>query len=114
MDAMTWLRDQPASWHVLADPGHGWKYGVSVRVGALKDVLLETGKDSAMSMYERAMALRVVERTAALSRFDDFTLGDVRALDVRYDLDVFVDRSDRHFDLPILYRGRDFVVYDLR
>jgi hypothetical protein len=34
MDAMNWLRAQPLSWHVLADPQHGWKYGVSVRVGA--------------------------------------------------------------------------------
>ena len=113
-DAMAWLRTQPGSWHVLADPGHGWKYGVSVRVAAAKDVLLESGKDSAMSMYDRTMALRVVERTAALARFDDFTVSDVRALDVRYDLDVFVDRSDRQFDLPVLFRGRDFVVYDLR
>jgi hypothetical protein len=113
-ETMAWLRDQPASWHVLADPGHGWKYGVSVRVAATKDVLLESGKDSAMSMYDRASALRVVERSAALVAFDDLTPERVHALDVRYDLDVFVGRADRRFDLPVLYQNRDFVVYDLR
>ena len=113
-ETMAWLRDQPASWHVLADPAHGWKYGVSVRVAAAKDVLLESGKDSAMSMYDRASALRVVERSAALVGFDDLTSERLRALDVRYDLDVFVGRADRPFDLPVLYRNSDFVVYDLR
>ena len=29
-------------------------------------------------------------------------------------LRLFVDRADRRFDLPVLYRNSDFVVYDLR
>ena len=33
--------------HVLADPGHAWKYGTSVRVSAERDVWLEDVKDSA-------------------------------------------------------------------
>ena len=32
-DAMRWLTRQPVGAHVLADPGHSWKYGTSVRVG---------------------------------------------------------------------------------
>src|SRR6185436_2814325 len=29
-DAMRWIRAQPIDVHVLADPGHVWKYGTSV------------------------------------------------------------------------------------
>jgi hypothetical protein len=113
MDALNWLRSQPANWHVLADPQHGWKYGVSVRVGAERDVLLEGGKDSALAIYDRDIAHRVAERSRALEQFDTFTTSDVRALARRYRLDVFVDRSIRTFEFPVLYRNAEFVVYDL-
>ena len=53
---MNWLRAQPVNWHVLADPGHAWKYGSSVRVAARRDTLLESGKDSSMAMYDRDLA----------------------------------------------------------
>ena len=113
--AMRWLRQQSPSWHVLADPGHAWKYGSSVRVAALRDTPLELGKDPAMAMYDAALAGRVAERTAALAGFDDWTTADdVRAVATRYDLDVFVDHTDRRFDLPTLFRNGRFVVYDLR
>src|SRR6185503_1394268 len=46
-DAMRWLSRQPVHTHVLADPGHSWKYGTSVRVSATRDVFLEDVKDSA-------------------------------------------------------------------
>jgi hypothetical protein len=42
------------------------------------------------------------------------TLDDVRQLDHALALDVMVDRADRQFDLPVLYRNPSFVVYDLR
>lgn len=113
--AMRWLRQQPTSWHVLADPAHAWKYGTSVRVAARRDTPLELGKDPAMAMYDRALAARVAERTEALAGFDDWTTEvEVRSVATRYDLDVFVDRTDRHFDLPALFRNDRFVVYDLR
>ena len=113
--AMRWLRQQSPSWHVLADPGHAWKYGSSVRVAALRDTPLELGKDPAMAMYDAALAGRVAERTAALAGFDDWTTADdVRAVATRYDLDVFIDHTDRRFDLPTLFRTGRFVVYDLR
>jgi len=114
VDVMTWLSTQPTSWHVLADPAHGWKYGSSVRVAALRDTLLESGKDSAMAMYDRGVAERVAERTRALAAFDDMSLADLRRLDAEYDLDVFVDRTDRTWELPVLYKNDRFAVYDLR
>jgi hypothetical protein len=113
-DTMAWLRTQPAAWHVLADPGHAWKFGASVRAAALRDVLLESGKDPAMAMYDRPLAVRVADRSAALGSFEALTLDRLRALDTTYDLDVFIDETWRRFDLPELYRNRDFVAYDLR
>jgi hypothetical protein len=112
---MRWLQTQPASWHVLADPGHAYRYGSSVRVAALRDTPLELGKDPAMAMYDQALARRVAERTAAFAGFDDWQSDeDVRAAASRFELDVFVDRADRTFGFPVLYRNPTFVVYDLR
>lgn len=113
-DAMMWLRRQPPSLHVLADPGHAWKYGTSVRPTALKDTLLESGKDTALAMYDRNVALRVAERTEALARFDTFTVADLRALRDRYGVDVLVAENTRAFEMPVLYRNRRFAIYDLR
>jgi hypothetical protein len=114
VEAMRWLERQPATWHVLADPGHGWRYGVSVRLAALHDVLLETGKDTALGIYDRDIAMRIAERIDALHNFERLTTGDVRALAARYALDVVVVEATRSFDLPVLYRNEQFVVYDLR
>jgi hypothetical protein len=113
-DAMAWLSRQPASWHVLADPGHAWKYGSSVRVAALRDTVLEAGKDSAMAMYDRDVALRVTERTRALAGFEDLSIEQLRTLDARYDVDVLVEPADRPLALPVLYRNAGFAIYDLR
>jgi hypothetical protein len=113
-DAMSWLRRRPETWHVLADPQHAVLYGSSVRVAALRDTLLEVGKDPALAIYDREAARRVLERSQVLAGFDRFTTADVRTLAVRYHLDVFVARADRLFDLPILYRNDGFIAYDLR
>ena len=113
-DAMTWLATQPSDWHVLADPGHAWKYGESVRLAAGKDTVLEMGKDTALAMYDRSVAMRVAERAAALGSFPEMTSDDVRRLDARYELDVLVAEAGRSFDFPILYRNARFTLYDLR
>jgi len=113
-DVMRWVGGQPAKWHVLADPQHVARFGSSVRVAALRDTLLEVGKDPAMAIYDREAARRVSERAHALADFDRFTTADVRSLAARYNLDVFVDRADRQFDFPILYRNDGFIAYDLR
>ena len=69
-----------ADTHVLADPGHGWKYGTSVRVSAERDVLLEEVKDSALAIYSRDVAARVVERTQAIGDFASLTADRAREL----------------------------------
>ena len=111
-DVMTWLRAQPLSWHVLADPGHASKFGTSVRVAALRDTLFEGGKDPAMALYDRNAAMRVAERALALA--DPLTTDRVRALDDRFGLDVFIADAAEPIDRPVLYRNGRFVAYDLR
>src|SRR5690606_27967909 len=114
MDVMSWLKQQPVEWHVLADPEHSWRYGPSVRIAAHRDTLLDASKDPAIAIYDRPTALRVRERREALAGFDALTTAAARRLAAEYDLDVFVDHRSRSFDLPVLYENDEFVVYDLR
>jgi hypothetical protein len=109
---MSWLRTQPSSWHVLADPGQAWRYGSTVRVAAWRDTLLDLGKDPAIALYSRDVAMRVAERQAALA--GDLTPDRVSALDARYGLDVLVTEITMRMDRPVLYQNATFVVYDLR
>jgi hypothetical protein len=111
-DAMAWLARQPPSVHVLADPGHAWKYGTSVRVAAARDVLLEEVKDSAVAIYSRDVAVRVVERIAAIGDFAELTPHGARELADKYDLDYLV--VDREMRLPLSYRNERFWIYSLR
>lgn len=114
MDAMRWLRTQPADWHVLADPDHAWKYGISVRVGADRDTLLESVKDSAVGIYDRAVAMRVADRTALTTDYDQLSTARVRMLDDTYDLDAVIVTADHVLDLPLLYSNAAFSIYDVR
>lgn len=114
VEAMLWLRRQPASWLVLADPDHGWKYGVSVRVAAERDTVLESGKDSALAIYDRAVAMRVADRTAALAGFDRLSTEQARELAARYHADVLVASVNDALALPVLYRNGEFTIYDVR
>jgi hypothetical protein len=106
-----WLRRTPVQSHVLADPGHAWRYGSSLRVSAHRDVFLEDVKDGSIAMYTRAIAMRVAERRAALGDSAALTEAAVRRLATRYDLDYFV--SEREFALPEVYRNARFRVYRL-
>jgi hypothetical protein len=99
---------------VLADPNHGWMQGSTVRVAAKRDTLVEVSKDTALALYDRRLARRVLDRLAAVGAWDALTVADVQALDVRFGLDVMVDEAGRPWPLPVLYRNDDFVVYDLR
>jgi hypothetical protein len=112
-EALRWIGQQPGNWFVLADPGHAWKYGLSVRVGGHRDTYLESGKDSSMAMYDREVAMRVKNRSAALAGFETMDAGALRALAAREHVDVLVDRT-RPLDLPVLHRNAEFSVYDLR
>jgi len=111
-DAMRWLRQQPLDTHVLADPGHAWKYGTSVRVSAERDVLLEEVKDAALAMYSRDVAVRVVERTNAVGDFTQMTADRARALAARYDLDYLVTTAE--LPLPPAYANGQFRIYSLK
>ena len=60
--ALRWVADHtPPDAFVLADPGHAWKFGTAVRIGARRDVYLEETKDVAMAMYSPATAARVLQ-----------------------------------------------------
>jgi hypothetical protein len=110
-DATAWLARQGRNTHVLADPGHGWKFGTSVRVAAELDVLIEEVKDSAVAIYSRDVARRVVERTAAIGDFSTLTAARARELALRYDLDYLVTVAD--MPLPEAYANGQFRVYSL-
>ena len=111
-DAMRWLGRQPIDIDVLADPGHAFKYGVSVRVAAGRDVLLEDDKDSAIALYSRAIAERVVDRRRALQDFPSLTAAQARTLAERYDLDYLV--TEAALPLPEVYRNSQFRIYALK
>ena len=111
-DAMRWVARQPADVHVLADPGHAWKHGTSVRASGAHDVFLEEVKDSALAIYSRDVASRVVERTEALPDFGALTPDQAHDLAHRYDLDYLVSEAD--LALPIAYGNGQFRIYDIR
>lgn len=111
-DAMNWLKATPMTAHVLADPGHAWRYGTSVRVAASRDTYLEEVKDAALAMYSRRIAARVAERTAALGSFDALTPERAVELARRYELDYLV--TERSLGLPLAYRNARFSIYRLR
>jgi hypothetical protein len=83
--AMNWIRRTPPSSHVLADPGHAWKYGTSVRVAGERDVYLEEVKDVALALYSRDVAMRVLGRIQDASGFDVITPDRARALAMQPD-----------------------------
>jgi hypothetical protein len=110
-DAMRWVGTQPLDAPVLADPGHAWKYGSSVRVAARRDVVLEEVKDSAIAIYSRDVAARVVERTPLLNDFAGLTPQRAHALAERYHATLLV--TEATLDLPLAYENRQFHVYRL-
>jgi hypothetical protein len=112
LEAMRWLATRPLNAHVLADPGHSFKYGVSVRVASGRDVLLEDDKDAAVAMYSRAIAQRVVDRRRALADFPALTAARARALAAQYDLDYLV--TEATLPLTEVHRNSRFRIYALK
>jgi len=112
MDAMHWIADQPLDVHVAAAADHAFKYGVSVRVAACRDVLLEDDKDSAVAMYSRTIAARVVERRKALADFSTLTAESARTLATRYGVDYLV--TEAALPLREVYRNTQFRIYALK
>jgi hypothetical protein len=109
--ALGWLAGTPTGSLVIADPGHAWRFGTSVRVGASRDVLLEEVKDTAMSMYSRRVAMHVLERIRAIGDFASLTDAQIAALASRYGASFLVDERPR--TLPVAYRNGRFTVYRL-
>ena len=108
--ALRWIREEtPPDTYVLADPGHAWKFGTAVRIGAARDVFLEETKDVAMAIYSRDAAHRVTGRIAATQGFADMTAATLTTLAAREGLDVFV--TERTLDLPVAHRVGVFTVY---
>lgn len=89
-NAMRWIQgNTPADAHILADPGHAFLYGYPVRfIG--RDVYLEAVKDSAMALYDRAAAGRVITRLRDLGDFSTLTADGAQELSAKYDLDYLV------------------------
>jgi len=111
-DVMAWIRRTPAGTRVLADPGHAWKYGTSVRVAGERDVYLEEVKDAALALYSPDVAARVRERVQDAQNFEAMTPERAKTLAKKYDLAYLV--VDRDIDLPIAYRNARFRVYALK
>jgi hypothetical protein len=111
-DALRWVASRPRDVHLLADPGHAWKYGTSVRVSAARDVLVEEVKDSALAIYSREAAVRFVDRVTAVGDFQALTADRARDLGRRYDLDYLV--TEATLPLPAVYRNEQFRIYALR
>ena len=111
--SLQWIdANTPRDALVVADPGHAWHHGTSVRVGARRDVLLEESKDTAMAMYSRESALRVLDRIRALDDFGGLTSGRAHNLAARYGASVLI--IERDLDLPLLHRQGPFRIYALR
>jgi hypothetical protein len=68
-------------------------------------------KDSAIAIYSRDVALRVVERAAALGDFTTLTPEHARSLARTYDLDYLV--TEGRLDLPVKYENAQFRIYAL-
>ena len=112
LDAMHWIAGQPLNVHVVAAPDHAFKYGVSVRVAACRDVLLEDDKDSAVAMYSRPIAERVVERRKALADFSSLTAASALQLGTRFGVDYLV--TEAALPLREVYRNTQFRIYALK
>ena len=112
IDAMRWIAAHtPSSTFVLADPGHAWRYGTSVRVAGERDVFLEEAKDTAFALYSESGARRVLGRIARVPPAP-WTLDAVETLSRDFGLDVLV--SDQAFPLPVLHESLPFRIYRLR
>jgi hypothetical protein len=111
-DAMKWISRTPSGSHVLADPGHAWKYGTSVRVAAGRDLYLEEVKDVALALYSRDIAMRVLGRIQDAHDFDALAPERAQTMATQYDLNYLV--LDRDMNLPMVYRNGRFRIYALK
>ena len=81
-------------------------------MSATRDVFLEDVKDSAIAIYSRDVAQRVVERAAAIGDFPTMTADRARELAMKYDLNYLV--TEGRLDLPVAYENSQFRIYALK
>lgn len=120
-DVSRWVQAHtPKEAGLLADPGHAWKYGTSLRVSAERDVFLEDVKDASIGFYTRPVAIRVSERRVAAATVGWGDAGPlpaapVAALASRYDLQYVVTERPIAKDglFAEAYRNGRFFVYRL-
>ena len=110
--AMKWARESDRASGWLADPDHAARYGTSIRVAAERDVFVEAIKDSAVGMYERAIALRTRDRVRELGDFMSLTPSHARSLAATYDLDYLV--TEQTIDLPLAFTSGRIKIYRLK
>jgi hypothetical protein len=111
--ALDWVRTStPVDAFVLADPGHAWKFGTAVRIGAHRDVFLEETKDVAMAMYSKPAAERIRRRIDAAAGFADMDEPALQRLAAREGLDLLV--TERPLALPVLHQAGGVRIYRLR
>jgi hypothetical protein len=110
-EAMRFVATLPKDAFVLADSGHAWRYGTSVRVSAARDVFLEETKDSAVAIYSRDVAVRVVERIRALGDLSTRAPDDIERLGEQYGVTHVV--TEGRLPLPPVFENAQFRVYAL-
>ena len=110
-EAMRFVATLPKDALVLADSGHAWRYGTSVRVSAGRDVFLEETKDSAVAIYSRDVAVRVVERIRALGDMATKSPAEIERLATQYGITHVVTTS--RLPLPVAFENAQFHVYAL-
>lgn len=111
-NAMRWIQaNTPTNAHILADPEHAIRYGYPVRFAG-RDVYLEDIKDTAMALYNRAAADRVLTRARDIGNFATLTADQARALAAKYDLDYLV--IARPLSLPERATFGELHIYALR
>ena len=110
--AMAWARDTDRGSGWLADPMHAILYGTSVRVAAHRDVFVEGVKDTALGIYDRAVAERTDRRLRELHDFSVLSTDKARRLGAEYGLDYLV--TENPVDLPLAFESGAIRIYRLR
>lgn len=109
---MAWAKTTSTGSGWIADPMHAIKYGTSVRVAGARDVLVEAVKDTAIGMYDRAVAMRTRDRVREVGDFDRLTADRARQLGAAYDLDYLV--TETPMALPLAFESGAIRVYRLK
>jgi hypothetical protein len=109
--AMRFVASLPKDAHILADSGHAWRYGTSVRVSGGRDVYLEETKDAAVAIYSRAVAARVVDRIRALGDLSQRTPEEIDRIGAQYGITHVV--TEQPLPRPPVFENARFHVYAL-